>query len=267
MSADNQAVLRLVVFALLFISFALAEYYRPRRMLTAEKLGRWRLNILLFLFASGLQRLVFPLAAAGAAVWAAEHHVGVFNVFAWSTTLAVLLSMIALDCALYWQHRLFHQLPWLWRLHRVHHADIDVDVSTGIRFHPLEFVVSMLIKVLLVVALGAPLIAVLCFEIALNACSLFNHSNWALPPKFEQRLRRWIITPDLHRIHHSIVPSETNSNYGFSVVLWDRLFGSFRNRASKPTVEMTLGLAEYREPIHTRSLWQVLKIPFDINKP
>lgn len=263
MSNDAQAVLRLSVFALLFTSFALVEYYRPRRVLTVEKADRWRLNILLFLLASGLQRLLFPLAAAGVAVWAAEHHVGLFNVLGWSVLLAAPLSMVALDCTLYWQHRLFHQLPWLWRLHRVHHVDVDVDVSTGIRFHPLEFIVSMLIKVLLVVALGAPLIAVLFFEILLNACSLFNHSNWALPPALERRLRRWLITPDLHRIHHSMEPRETNSNYGFSVVLWDRLFGSFRTRASKSAVEMTLGLAEYRERGQPIGLWQLLKIPFD----
>lgn len=239
-----EAGLRLASFAGLFGLFALLELWRPYR---PARRRRWGANLGLLVLGSLLVRLVFPLAATGVALWAEQQSWGLFNHLLLPGYVEVALAVLALDCAIYFQHRAFHWLPCLWRLHRVHHADTALDVTTGLRFHPLELLLSMLIKSLFIVIIGAPAFAVLLFEVMLNACSMFNHSNIVLPARLERGLRGLLITPSLHRIHHSRRGEETLSNFGFSVPWWDRLFGSFKARASAGDKNLRLGLPGTRQ--------------------
>ena len=255
--ADWEASLRLGSFFAVFILFALLEYRRPYRPVSRR---RWWNNLGLSLLGRLLLRLVFPAAATGVALWAAAENVGLANRFALPLAVSVPLGMVLLDLLIYWQHRLFHRLRWLWRLHRVHHADLAVDVSTGLRFHPLEFVLSMLIKAAAVALLGLPAQAVLLFELWLNACALFNHSNIALPAALERVLRRVLITPALHRIHHSRQWRESQHNFGFSLSCWDRWFGSYQRAASAGDEALVLGLPERRQL--PQSLGALLLSPF-----
>lgn len=184
----------------------------------------------------------------GFALFAEVRGLGILNVVSWPRWFEVSLAVAVLDLAIYLQHRLFHHLPLLWRLHRVHHADLDVDVSTGARFHPVEILLSLAIKFLVIVALGASPLAVLLFEIGLNASSMFNHSNVSLPSAVERLLRCLVVTPDMHRVHHSIVRHETDSNFGFNFPWWDRLFGTYRPQPEAGHEKMTLGLEQFRDP-------------------
>ncbi len=219
------------------------------------------MNLGLSLLNTLLLRLVFPATAVGAAVWAAKSGWGLFNLLPMPLWLAAVLSFVLLDLAIYGQHRVFHAVPWLWRVHRGHHIDLEVDVTTAGRFHPIEMVLSMLWKIAVVVALGAPAGAVLAFEIVLNAAAMFSHARIAMPKAMDGLLRWVVVTPDMHRIHHSIHRDETDSNYGFLLSTWDRLFGSYRPRPREPQETMTLGLAEFQTPKRS-GLFSLLLNPF-----
>jgi sterol desaturase/sphingolipid hydroxylase (fatty acid hydroxylase superfamily) len=204
---------------------------------------------------------VLPTAAVGVALEAESGHWGLLGLTGWPAWVKILLGIVTLDLAIYLQHVLFHAVPALWRLHRMHHADLDFDVSTGVRFHPIEILLSMLIKIVVVAAIGIPALGVLAFEILLNATSLFNHGNVRLPTAIDAVLRRILVTPDMHRVHHSIEPAETNSNFGFNFAFWDRLFGTYRARPAAGHAGMTIGVPQFRDH---RELWldRMLTQPF-----
>jgi sterol desaturase/sphingolipid hydroxylase (fatty acid hydroxylase superfamily) len=214
----------------------------------ARLAARQARNLALVLVDTALLRLLFPLLAVGAAVWARANGAGLFNHVDWPAPLELLAAFLALDLAIYFQHRLMHAVPLLWRLHRMHHSDIAFDVTTGVRFHPLEIALSMLIKLALVVALGADPLAVLAFEVVLSAGSLFTHADVALPARAEPFVRALVVTPSMHRVHHSTLRVETDSNFGFNLSCWDRLFGSYRAAPSAPERTMTIGLDAFRAP-------------------
>jgi sterol desaturase/sphingolipid hydroxylase (fatty acid hydroxylase superfamily) len=204
-------------------------------------------------------RLALPLSAIGMALHAERHGWGLLRLLAVPDACAIAAAVIVLDLAIYLQHVLFHAVPALWRLHRMHHADLDLDVTTGTRFHPIEILLSMAIKIAVVAALGAPVAAVLIFELLLNATSLFNHGNLRLPAPVDRVLRWLVVTPDMHRVHHSIVPRETNSNYGFNLSCWDRLLGTYRAQPQAGHAAMTIGIEQFRDPDELRldrMLWQ-----------
>ncbi|MBZ0251693.1 MAG: sterol desaturase family protein, partial [Burkholderiales bacterium] len=212
-------------------------------------------------------RLAFPVAAVGFAALAAERGWGLLNTVALPPWLAIALAVVALDLAIYFQHVMFHAVPLLWRLHRVHHADPDFDVTTGARFHPAEIVLSMGIKLAAIALLGAPAVAVLAFEVILNACAMFNHGNVTLPAGLDRALRRLVVTPDMHRIHHSMEAAEANSNYGFNLAWWDRIFGTYRAEASLPQERMRIGVAGITGDERAVSLPGLLAIPFVDDRP
>ena len=220
--------LRLLVFVGLFAGLTLAEHRWPRRQRSMERLQRWPVNLGIVLLDTLALRLVLPLAPAAFAVFIQEQGWGLFHGIGFSGPGEVLISVLLLDLLIYWQHRLFHRIPLLWRLHRMHHTDLDLDVTSGTRFHPLEILLSMMIKLSAVALLGISPVALLLFEIILNAAALFNHANLALPQAVDRWVRLVLVTPDMHRVHHSIHPQETNSNFGFNQPWWDRLLGTYQ---------------------------------------
>jgi sterol desaturase/sphingolipid hydroxylase (fatty acid hydroxylase superfamily) len=240
--------IRLVAFCGIFAVTALWERIGPRRKQTVGRAWRWPNNLGVALVDTVLVRILFPMTAVGLALIANERGVGLLNVVPVPAPIGVVVSVILLDLAIYFQHVLFHAVPVLWRLHRMHHADLDIDVSTGLRFHPIEILLSMLIKLTVVIALGAPAVAVLMFEILLNATSMFNHSNVRLPLGFDRLLRWFVVTPDMHRVHHSVLTRETNSNFGFNLPWWDRLFGTYRAQPAAGHETMTIGIEQFRDP-------------------
>lgn len=242
----NEPIIRLGVFLTVLIAMALWEILAARRPQQIHRLGRWPSNLTIVVLDTLAVRLVFPIAAVGAALIAAEQGWGLLNLITLPAWLSILLAVLMLDMAIYFQHRLFHKVPWLWRLHRMHHADLEFDVTTGLRFHPLEIVLSMAIKVSVVFALGAPALAVLIFEVLLNATSLFNHGNVRLPRWLDRKLRLFVVTPEMHRVHHSIIRRETDSNFGFNLPWWDRLFRTYRNQPEKGHLGMTIGIEDFR---------------------
>ena len=248
----NEPTLRLGVFVLILVVMAAWELAAPRRRVEIPRLIRWTNNLALVALDTAILRVVFPVLAVGVAVIAAERGWGVFNIFDMPVAFAVVISFLALDLAIYVQHVVFHYVPWLWRLHRMHHADLEFDVTTGIRFHPIEILLSMLIKMGVVVALGAPPVAVLVFEVVLNATSLFNHGNVRLPGKLDALVRLVLVTPDMHRVHHSTIPRETNSNFGFNLPWWDRLFGTYTAQPGAGHTGMRIGIEKFRT---LRDLW------------
>lgn len=224
----HEGAVRVAAFAATLTAFVALEQAFPARARVRSRGRRWFANLALAALSAGLVRLVFPLAAVGMAALAAARGWGVFHVFDAPGWLAGLICILALDLGLYLQHRAMHHAPWLWRLHGAHHADADVDATTGLRFHPLEALVSMLWKAAIVLALGAPVWAVIAFEVALNALSIFNHANLRLGP-LQRLLEPWLITPAAHRVHHDRASAAgAAANYGFSLALWDRLFGTWR---------------------------------------
>ena len=257
----TEPVLRLAAFFGVFAVLAVWEALAPRRVRRQTRGRRWSINLGLSVLNTLVLRIVFPVAAVGAALLAAEGGFGLFNQLAAPGWLAIVTSIIVLDLAVYGQHRLSHAVPWLWRVHRLHHIDLDVDVTTAGRFHPVEMVLSMLWKIAVVVALGAPAEAVLVFEIVLNAAAMFSHARIAMPAALDGLLRRVLVTPDMHRIHHSIHRDETDSNYGFLLSTWDRLFGSYRARPREPLETMTLGVEGFRTP-KTAGFFSLLLNPF-----
>ncbi|MDX1588632.1 MAG: sterol desaturase family protein [Oleiphilaceae bacterium] len=257
----HEPLIRGAGFLLVLVLMALWE---GRARLRPQRIGRgrrWPNNLAIVALDTVAVRLIFPLTAVGAALLASEQGWGLFNGVSLPLWLAVLSSVILLDLAIYFQHRLFHAVPWLWRLHRMHHADLEFDVTTGLRFHPLEILISMAIKLAVVFLLGTPALAVLVFEVLLNATSLFNHSNVQLPAWLDRRLRHWVVTPDMHRVHHSIVRRETDSNFGFNLPWWDRLFGTYRDQPEAGHLGMTIGIDEFRDPRDLR-LDRMLFQPF-----
>ncbi len=244
----NEPALRLVAFVGVFAVLAVWEALAPRRVRSQTRGRRWSINLGLSVLNTLVLRIVFPVAAVGAALLAAEGGFGLFNQLAAPGWLAIVTSIILLDLAVYGQHRLSHAVPWLWRVHRLHHIDLDVDVTTAGRFHPVEMVLSMLWKMAVVAALGAPAVAVLAFEILLNAAAMFSHAQIKLPVAVDRRLRLLLVTPDMHRVHHSIHRDETDSNYGFLVSLWDRLLGSYRGQPRDGHETMVLGVEGQGSP-------------------
>jgi sterol desaturase/sphingolipid hydroxylase (fatty acid hydroxylase superfamily) len=257
-----EPLIRLGCFLGVLLVMALWEAVAPRRAQSIGRLLRWPNNVGLVVLNTLVARLAFPLAAVGMAVLAQARGWGLLNIVPLPVGLAIPAAVLLLDLAIYGQHVLFHTVPFLWRLHRMHHADLEFDVTTGLRFHPGEIVVSMLIKLAVVVLLGAAPVAVLIFEVALNATSMFNHGNVRLPPWLDRVLRLVLVTPDMHRVHHSIDRHETDSNFGFNVPWWDRLFGTYRDEPALGHDRMTLGIDRFRTPrelwLH-RMLWQPLR--------
>jgi sterol desaturase/sphingolipid hydroxylase (fatty acid hydroxylase superfamily) len=259
MVVDAEPAVRLAVFLVLFAVLALWERRAPARTMSLSRAVRWRANLGLGLVNAVAVRLVIPGSAIAVAALAAEEGWGLFNRIAAPEWMAIVLAVILLDLAIYFQHVLTHSVPALARLHAVHHADPDFDLTTGIRFHPLEILLSALVKIAAVAALGAPVLAVLVFEVLLNATAMFNHANVSLPARMEPWVRWLLVTPDMHRIHHSVVESERNSNYGFCLSAWDRLLGTFTPAARG---ELTIGLADWRDRRRTATLSGVLRMPF-----
>ena len=237
----------MIFFLGVLVVMALVEARFPRRQRELPRLFRWSNNLALVIIDSLLIKLCFPLLAVAMAVLAQDRGWGLLNQIELPVITAFVIAIILLDLAIYAQHVLFHLVPPLWRLHRVHHTDLDFDVTTGIRFHPIEILMSMAIKLLLVIIIGPLAIAVLVFEILLNASAMFNHSNLKIPLGIDKVLRLIIVTPDMHRVHHSVLPKETNSNYGFFLPWWDRLFATYRDQPQKGHEGMIIGINEFRE--------------------
>jgi len=248
----SEPEIRLGFFIGLFALMALLEAWRPGRARMVSRWRRWPSNLGIVALNSVLLRVVFPAVPLGLAVLAQAQGWGLLNILALPGWLAVVIAVVLFDLAIYLQHVMVHAVPALWRLHRMHHSDLDFDVTTGARFHPVEILLSMAIQLALVAALGPPAIAVLIFEVALNGSSMFNHANLRLPGALDRCLRWIVVTPDMHRVHHSIVPFETNSNFGFCLPWWDRLFGTYRDQPGAGHVGMTIGIEEFRDPREQR---------------
>lgn len=262
---SHEPLIRLGAFGAILAAMAVSEVFAPRRAFPVGRGRRWPGNFAVLVLDTLLVRLAFPLTAVGLALLAEERAWGLLNVIGTPAWAAIPLGVILLDVAIYLQHVLFHAVPVLWRLHRVHHADLAVDVTTGVRFHPIEIVLSMGIKLAVVLALGVPAVAVLLFEILLNATSLFNHANVRLPDGLDRFLRWIIVTPDMHRIHHSMRGEETNSNFGFNLPWWDYAFGTYRADPLRGHEAMEIGVAEFRDPRELR-IDRVLLQPFRSTK-
>ncbi|NJO33578.1 MAG: sterol desaturase family protein [Rhodospirillales bacterium] len=248
----NEPLIRMAFFLGILLAMALWEVAAPRRRHEIPRLLRWSSNLGVVVVDTLLVRLTFPIVAVGLALVAQERGWGLFNVFEMPAWIAFVVSVLALDLAIYLQHVMFHAVPALWRLHRMHHADLEFDVTTGLRFHPVEILLSMGIKLAVVAALGPPAVAVLVFEVLLNATAMFNHSNVAIPPAIDRFLRLVVVTPDMHRVHHSVHPSETNSSFGFNLPWWDRLLGTCRPQPRDGHEAMTIGIEQFRT---RRDLW------------
>lgn len=247
-----EPTIRLAAFLGVLVAMALWEVAAPRRRRDIPRVIRWANNIALVVLDTVILRLSFPILAVGLAVIAEERGWGLFNNIGAPAWVAIVASMLLLDLAIYLQHVLFHAVPGLWRLHRMHHADLDFDATTGLRFHPVEILISMGIKLAVVAALGPPAVAVLLFEVILNATALFNHANINLPRPVDRILRLFVVTPDMHRVHHSVDPRETNSNYGFNLPFWDRLLGTYVAQPAKGHEAMEIGIEQFRT---RRDLW------------
>ncbi len=258
----HESLFRLMIFIVVLASVAIWEIISPRRKLKISKSYRWINNLGLVFLNTILLRLIFPVAATGIAWWAVQHDFGIINYWHLSGWWVIGLSVVILDFAIYLQHVLFHKLPWLWQLHQVHHADLDYDVTTGARFHPLEIILSMLIKFAVVITLGIPVVAIIIFEILLNATAMFNHGNIRLPYSVDKLLRLVLVTPDMHRVHHSIVKKELNSNFGFNIPWWDRLCGTYQAQPQAGHKNMIIGLNYLRDERVTQNLANMLYTPF-----
>jgi sterol desaturase/sphingolipid hydroxylase (fatty acid hydroxylase superfamily) len=258
---DREPWIRLAAFASVLVLMAAWERFAPRRKQVVPRAWRWSNNLALVVIDTILLRAIFPVAAVGTALLAEQAGWGLMNRLDLPLSWSIPLAILALDFTIWAQHLLFHRVPVLWRLHRMHHADLEIDVTTGLRFHPLEIVLSMLIKIGVVLLLGAPALAVLAFEVLLNATSLFNHANVRLPPTLDAVLRWLIVTPDMHRVHHSWLRQETHSNFGFNLSWWDRLFGTYIAQPRDGHERMTIGLPQFRDLAELR-LDRMLVQPF-----
>jgi len=263
--AFNDMLVRLSVFAGLFVVFAVVELLLPRRKLVASKGRRWLTNIGISATAGVLLRLMaalaVPLTAIAAALYAQEKGLGLLNAVSWPAWMKIVIALVALDLAIWAQHLVSHKVSILWRLHKVHHADRDIDVTTAIRFHPIEIALSMLWKIVVVVSLGASPLAVFLFEVILNGCAMFNHANIDLPRPIDRAVRLLIVTPDMHRVHHSVYRSEHDSNFGFNLSIWDRLFRTYTAQPRDGHLGMRIGLTLYQTEEPTRFGWSLV-LPF-----
>jgi sterol desaturase/sphingolipid hydroxylase (fatty acid hydroxylase superfamily) len=253
--------IRLFSFLGIFALMAVWEFRQPYRQLRLSRLQRWPHQLGLIVLNGFILRLLFPTAAAGSAWYAQQNGLGLMQLLGLNIFIASLIGFLFLDFAIYWQHVLAHKLNWFWKLHRTHHADTDFDLTTGLRFHPLEIIISMLIKVGVIVLMGTPLPAVIIFEIVLSGSAMFNHSNIALPPRIDTIIKKLIVTPTMHRIHHSTHRFEHDSNYGFFLSVWDHWFNSYTEKASEDDHTMPIGLNSFRSTENV-SLPRILTIPF-----
>jgi sterol desaturase/sphingolipid hydroxylase (fatty acid hydroxylase superfamily) len=261
MTPHAEMTIRLAAFLGVFTAMALWETAAPRRPRSYSRWTRWPSNLAVVTLNTALLRVLLPVTAVGLALLGARRGWGLFNILPLPWWSAVVASVVLLDLTIYLQHVMFHTVPAFWRLHRMHHADLDLDVTSGARFHPLEIILSMLIKFGAIAALGTPATGVLIFEVLLNATSMFNHGNVRIPLGFDRWLRWLVVTPDMHRVHHSIVVAETNSNFGFNLPWWDRLLGTYRAQPAAGHDGMTIGIEQFRNP---RELWldRMLLQPF-----
>jgi sterol desaturase/sphingolipid hydroxylase (fatty acid hydroxylase superfamily) len=244
----GEPAIRLGIFVSTFAVMAVWEWLGPRRGRSIGRVRRWPNNIGVAFVDTILARVAAPAGAVGFALYAQVHRWGLFNSVLLPAWLKLLISLVALDFAIYLQHRLFHYVPALWRLHRMHHADLEIDVTTGARFHPIEILLSLGVKFLVIVPMGAPPLSVLIFEIGLNASSMFNHGNVRIPAWLDRLLRWLVVTPDMHRVHHSVIRRETDSNFGFNFPWWDRLFKTYRAQPEAGHQAMTIGIEQFRDP-------------------
>jgi sterol desaturase/sphingolipid hydroxylase (fatty acid hydroxylase superfamily) len=264
---ENEQIIRPSIFITLLVILAIAEYCYPLAKRQSGPLRQWSTNLVLVFASSLLLKISLPVLAVGAAQWSQSNGLGLINYVEFLsseniTLVIIFLSIILMDFIIYWQHVLMHHIPLLWRMHKVHHSEAGLDVSSAVRFHPFEMLFSMLIKIAFIVLLGIPVIAVILFEIILNAMALFNHSNLKLPQKMEWQLRKLIVTPEVHWIHHSQIVRETNSNYGFNLIVWDKLFGSYIAKPKQDYKHLQQGLTQYnhQQPLN---IIRLLMLPFD----
>lgn len=260
---ENEVLWRLGAFFGVLVLVALAEYMRPKRILTISKKTRWLRNLSILIIGSIAVRVLIPVTAASAAIYAQQHQIGLLNLLPLPFILSVILAIILLDLLIYAQHVAFHHIPLFWRLHKVHHIDQEIDVTTGLRFHPVEILLSALIKCAAALVLGIPFIAIVIFEILLNATAMFNHGNIRLPLKLDHYLRMILVTPDMHRVHHSVNPDETNRNFGFNLPWWDFLFKTYQAQPQAGHDKMEIGLSAFRDERKT-GLVKILAVPFEI---
>ncbi|WP_275098133.1 sterol desaturase family protein [Sedimenticola hydrogenitrophicus] len=258
----NEVGIRLSFFFGIFAAVALWEVLVPRRALMLSRGVRWTSNLGLVVLNSVVLRLLFPAAAVGVAALAEQRGWGLLNLYRLPDLFTVVIAVVALDFVIWLQHVMVHAIPLLWRLHRVHHADLDYDLTTGARFHPLEIILSMLIKFAAILVLGPPVLAVVIFEVLLNATAMFNHGNIRIPERIDRVLRLFVVTPDMHRVHHSVHAPLTNSNFGFNLPWWDRLFGTYVAQPPEGHVAMEIGLADLRDPKQVDRLPGMLMLPF-----
>ena len=258
---SHEAMIRLGFFFGILLLVGLVELLAPRRPLNTSKSSRWFGNLGIVAINTLVLRLVFPVTALQLSMWAGQQGWGGFNVLKLSYAWTVVLSIVALDFIIYLQHVMFHAVPVLWRLHMMYHADLDYDLTTGIRFHPIEIIISMGIKFTAILLLGAPALAVVLFEIILNGTAMFNHGNFYLPLGLDRILRLLVVTPDMHRVHHSVFPNEANRNFGFNLPWWDRLLGTYKGQPSRGHDGMTIGLHQFRDPARLTLPW-MLALPF-----
>lgn len=258
----HEFIVKLAAFFGIFFLMATWEQLVPCRVLVIPKKLRWTHNLGLVVLNSVVLRLVFPAGAVGVAVFVQQQGWGLLNYYSIPLPVAIAISIVAMDFIIYLQHVMMHAVPVLWRVHRVHHADLDYDLTTGIRFHPIEIILSMLIKAAAILLLGPPVLAVMLFEVLLNASAMFNHSNIQLPGGLDQVLRWFMVTPDMHRVHHSIRTDEANSNFGFNLSWWDRLSGTYRDQPRGNHQDMVIGISGYRNPEQVEHLPGMLALPW-----
>lgn len=258
----HENLFRILSFITMLVVMGIWESAAPRRLASVSRVLRWKNNLALVVFNTLAVKIIFPLSAAGLSLQLVKHDIGLINYWHLTGFWIIAISVVILDLAIYLQHRLFHIIPLFWRFHKVHHADLDYDVTTGLRFHTVEIILSMLIKFAVIFILGIPAVAVIIFEIILNAMSMFNHSNIKLPLKLDAVLRCFLVTPDMHRIHHSVISNETNSNFGFNLPLWDRIFFTYIAQPRLGHTNMTIGLSRYRDIIQVQTIWGILILPF-----
>ncbi|MBL8819391.1 MAG: sterol desaturase family protein [Planctomyces sp.] len=262
MPEQIEVVVRLSFFGGVLLLMTVWELIAPRRSLTVRKAPRWASNLGLVVLNMALSRILIPITAVGAALISEKQGWGLLHQVAWPPWGELTLAVLILDLAIYWQHVLFHAVPVLWRLHFVHHADLDFDVTTGLRFHTLEILISAAIKIFIVAMLGPSAKAVIVFEVLLNATAMFNHSNVRIAVGLDRFLRGFVVTPDMHRVHHSVDRAETNSNFGFNLPWWDILFRTYRSQPADGHEEMTIGLPQIRSEEQADRLTSMLMLPF-----
>ena len=259
---NYEVPLRLGAFLAAFFALAVWEIVAPRRKLLAAKARRWLANLAILIVNTVAVRAIAPAAAVGIALFAERRGIGLLHGLDLPPPVEILLAVLALDLAIYLQHVMFHAVPLLWRLHRVHHADLDFDVTTGTRFHPIEMLLSLAIKTAAFFLIGAPVLAVLVFEIALNLTAMFSHSNIRIPKTVDALLRLFVVTPDMHRVHHSLNADETNRNFGFNLPWWDRIFGTYRDQPRAGHEQMVIGIPSFRDQQRCTTLRGILAMPF-----